>query len=163
ESRGSRSFPEAYAPTSQPLFWSGRPTFSSPTWPLSDDQVDVQPLLSVPTFGIFGGTATLGRPTPAAFGGPHANVHNAFDPGDMADLRFSPRDPIFYAHHSNIDRLWSSWARDPDHQKPTFSDDAKVYFYDEKRQWRFVLLSDLLDETRLGYKYSSYMDSGVPA
>jgi tyrosinase len=39
---------------------------------------------------------------------PHNNVHNDVG-GFMGDF-FSPVDPIFMMHHSNIDRLWSLWA-----------------------------------------------------
>jgi hypothetical protein len=42
------------------------------------------------------------------------------------------------------------------HRNPDFGD-AKVYFYDENRVWRYVLMNDLRDETKLGYKYSSLM------
>jgi len=156
ENTASRTLPTIYAPADQPLYWANR-NLSGPRWPLPDSKVNVQPLLAVPTFKTFGGTAVQGSPTPASFSGPHANVHNAFSPGDMADLQFSPRDPVFYAHHGNIDRLWSSWvAADPTHTNPDFGT-AKVYFYDENRKWRYVLMNHLRDETKLGYKYSSLM------
>jgi len=131
-------------------------------WPLRDDRVNVQPLLGVPDFRIFGGTAVQRSPVPASFSGPHANVHNAFAPGDMANLQFSPRDPVFYAHHGNIDRLWSSWVATPGgHSNPDFGT-ARVFFYDENREWRYVLMNDLRDESKLGYKYSSLMQPRVP-
>jgi tyrosinase len=38
---------------------------------------------------------------------PHNNVHNDVG-GFMGDF-LSPVDPIFMAHHSNIDRLWTVW------------------------------------------------------
>jgi Common central domain of tyrosinase len=156
ENAASRTLPAIYAPPDQPLYWQNR-HLSGLRWPLANSKVDVQPLLAVPTFKTFGGTATQGSPVPASFSGPHANVHNAFNPGDMADLQFSPRDPVFYAHHGNIDRLWSSWvAADPSHKNPDFGT-AKVYFYDENRVWRYVLMNDLRNETKLGYKYSSLM------
>ena len=121
----------------------------------------MQPLLSVQQFSVFGGTATQNRPRPAAFTGPHALVHNAFDPGDMADLQYSPRDPVFYAHHSNIDRMWSSWVA-AGHSNPDFGD-ARVLFYDENQTLRFVLMNDLKDERQLGYQDSSLMKHAVPA
>lgn len=40
---------------------------------------------------------------------PHNNVHNNIG-GFMQDL-LSPTDPVFFAHHSNIDRLWDVWTR----------------------------------------------------
>ena len=39
---------------------------------------------------------------------PHNPVHNLIG-GEMASMT-SPRDPIFFLHHANIDRLWHAWA-----------------------------------------------------
>ncbi|MDR5752721.1 MULTISPECIES: tyrosinase family protein [unclassified Caballeronia] len=39
---------------------------------------------------------------------PHNPVHDLIG-GYMADM-VSPMDPIFYLHHSNIDRLWRAWS-----------------------------------------------------
>jgi tyrosinase len=39
---------------------------------------------------------------------PHNPVHNLIG-GEMANMT-SPRDPIFYLHHANVDRLWHAWA-----------------------------------------------------
>jgi tyrosinase len=39
---------------------------------------------------------------------PHNQLHNLIG-GEMANMT-SPRDPIFYLHHANIDRLWHAWA-----------------------------------------------------
>lgn len=158
----ARVLPEIYAPKDQPLYWDNRGNLSGPWWPLTDDQVDVQPLLAIPDFATFGGTATQNAPRPAAYLGPHANVHNNFKlNGDMRNLQFSPRDPVFYAHHGNVDRLWSSWAAIAGHKNPDFGD-ARVFFYDETRTWRFVLLNDLRDESKLGYRYSSLMKPKTP-
>jgi len=40
---------------------------------------------------------------------PHDNVHGAV--GGFMGAFLSPVDPIFYMHHSNIDRLWDLWTR----------------------------------------------------
>ena len=50
---------------------------------------------------------------------PHNKVHNyiggvgPIDPGPYGDMTnfLSPVDPIFYLHHSNMDRLWDIWTR----------------------------------------------------
>jgi tyrosinase len=41
-------------------------------------------------------------------GTPHNYVHGTID-GDMSSF-MSPRDPIFWLHHCNIDRLWATWT-----------------------------------------------------
>lgn len=160
ENPRSRVLPSIYAPTNQPLYWSNRGDLSGPQWPLTYDQTNVQPLLAIPTFRDFGGSARQRDPVPAAYSGPHANVHNNFSPGDMGDLQYSPRDPVFYAHHSNIDRLWSSWVA-AGHSNPDFGD-ARVFFYDETRTWKYVLMNDLRDTRKLGYEYSSLMQRRSP-
>jgi tyrosinase len=50
---------------------------------------------------------------------PHNNVHNyiggvgPLDPGPYGNMTnfLSPVDPIFFLHHSNMDRLWDVWTR----------------------------------------------------
>jgi hypothetical protein len=163
ENPNSRVIPSIYVPPGQSLYWKNR-TLTGPNWPLPDNKVDVQPSLATPSFEVFGGTAVQNKPRPLAYSGPHAPVHNAFNPGDMGNLQYSPRDPVFYAHHSNIDRLWTSWvaASPSTHKNPDFGK-ATVYFYDENKKYRSVLLNDLRDESKLGYKYSSLMQSTVQA
>lgn len=39
---------------------------------------------------------------------PHNGVH-VFVGGEMGSF-LSPRDPIFWLHHANVDRLWRSWS-----------------------------------------------------
>ena len=51
---------------------------------------------------------TLNAFEPKLESGPHNPVHNLIG-GEMANMT-SPRDPIFYLHHANIDRLWHAWA-----------------------------------------------------
>jgi Common central domain of tyrosinase/Polyphenol oxidase middle domain len=42
--------------------------------------------------------------------GPHGSVHIAIGL-DMSDASRAALDPIFWAHHTNIDRLWEAWLR----------------------------------------------------
>ncbi len=41
---------------------------------------------------------------------PHDPVHNLIG-GIMAWVAYSPRDPLFWVHHANIDRLWVAWVK----------------------------------------------------
>ncbi|KAA8913483.1 hypothetical protein FN846DRAFT_929282 [Sphaerosporella brunnea] len=42
--------------------------------------------------------------------GMHAGGHRAIG-GDMVDAWTSPSDPLFYMHHSNLDRIWATWQK----------------------------------------------------
>jgi tyrosinase len=43
---------------------------------------------------------------------PHGNVHGAVGTVEgMGAFEKAARDPIFWLHHANIDRLWESWRR----------------------------------------------------
>lgn len=46
---------------------------------------------------------------PAVETAPHNGVHNLIG-GTMDNIAVSPRDPIFWVHHANIDRLWDAWV-----------------------------------------------------
>lgn len=41
---------------------------------------------------------------------PHDSVHGQIG-GDMGAVQRSARDPIFYLHHCNIDRMWNVWLK----------------------------------------------------
>jgi tyrosinase len=40
--------------------------------------------------------------------GPHGSVHSTIA-GNMAIVTTAAKDPVFWLHHSNIDRLWEFW------------------------------------------------------
>ncbi|MCO5555007.1 hypothetical protein L7F22_008548 [Adiantum nelumboides] len=97
-------------------------------------------------------------------------VHNGIhywtgDPGqqllqDMGTFSTAARDPIFYAHHSNVDRLWDVWRlRLPsgprqDHSDPDFLD-TEFLFYDENENPVTVKVRDALDNAKLGVTYKT--------
>ncbi|KAI3456297.1 hypothetical protein Pfo_012960 [Paulownia fortunei] len=93
---------------------------------------------------------------------PHGPVHvwtgDRTQPNseNMGNFYSAGRDPIFFAHHSNIDRMWSMWkslgGRRQDITDPDFLD-ASFLFYDENAQMVRVKVRDCLDHTKLGYVY----------
>jgi hypothetical protein len=97
------------------------------------------------------------RANGAVFGTPHMSVHGDIG-GPMQILETSPRDPIFYLHHSNIDRLWDLWltstsgASDPLWYEPWKS--LSFPFYDEDGQQVQMTACDVLRaKEQLGYSY----------
>jgi hypothetical protein len=117
----------------------------------------------------FGGIA---RPNPFGFydnnrleGTPHGPVHvyvggrRRGHNGDMTDFATAGRDPIFFAHHGNLDRLWEIWRQDPAHKatEPTsnaFLNHRFVFTWIDGTPIE-VPMSDVLDTTKLGYVYDS--------
>ncbi|KAM0879649.1 hypothetical protein ACQ4PT_034091 [Festuca glaucescens] len=91
---------------------------------------------------------------------PHNPVHNwvgnttktSFE--DMGTYYSSGRDPLFYPHHNNLDRLWQAW-RDLGHVDFTDPDwlDSSFLFYDEEARLVRITVRDVLDIDKLRYRY----------
>ncbi|KAF5175379.1 Polyphenol oxidase protein [Thalictrum thalictroides] len=75
---------------------------------------------------------------------------------NMGVFYAAARDPIFYAHHSNIDRLWGVWKElrnnEPEIVDPDWLD-SYFYFHNEKSQLVRIKIRDVLNITKLGYGY----------
>ncbi|KAI5011083.1 hypothetical protein ZWY2020_013220 [Hordeum vulgare] len=99
---------------------------------------------------------------------PHGPVHRwTGDPAqpnreDMGNFYSAARDPIFFAHHGNIDRLWHVWRglrpSNTDFTDPDWLD-AAFLFYDEEARLVRVRVRDCLDTAALRY---TYQDVGLP-
>ncbi len=93
--------------------------------------------------------------SPSLEDSPHGQVH-VFVGGDMGSVPTSARDPIFWLHHCNIDRLWNRWLNSGDgRMNPTDSTWLNVeYSYaDETGQTVTVKVSDIVSSAGLGYRY----------
>jgi polyphenol oxidase len=110
----------------------------------------------------------------APLGGSIENVqHNAIhhwtgDPSqslaqDMGTFSTAARDPVFYAHHANLDRLWTVWETVPggERRAPADADflDAEFEFFDENAELVKVRARDALDSGKLGIGYESRIES----
>jgi hypothetical protein len=128
----------------------------------------------------FGGTAPTGNPdAPPAGGvvesGSHGFVHvssggdaTRYDKipcsGDMAILNTAARDPIFYAHHGNLDRLWNSWETFGGNKNPSDPKwrNLSWAFFDERGTWTAMTVEQMADmEHALGYRYDRKVQPGV--
>ncbi|KAL2549038.1 Polyphenol oxidase [Forsythia ovata] len=93
---------------------------------------------------------------------PHNVVHSwtgtmtdPNNPIDMGALYSAGRDPIFYAHHANVDRMWNIWLNQLGGTNFTDSDwlNSTFIFYNEEAKPVSVRVGDCLDNTKLGYTY----------
>lgn len=85
---------------------------------------------------------------------PHNLVHNSIG-AFMPELN-SPRDPIFFMHHGNIDRIWAGWnalgrknSSDPLWLRMNFKDN----YITPKGKTYSCRVRDLQDIAALGYTY----------
>jgi polyphenol oxidase len=93
---------------------------------------------------------------------PHGPIHIwCGDPSqpnleDMGNFYSAGFDPIFFGHHSNVDRMWSVW-KSLGGKRQDFTDpdwlNASFVFYDENANLTKVYVKDCLDSTNLGYVY----------
>ncbi|BBN15204.1 polyphenol oxidase [Marchantia polymorpha subsp. ruderalis] len=98
------------------------------------------------------------------------NDPNHPDNEDMGNFIYAARDPIFYSHHSNVDRLWDVWKTIPDKVTKSGSRkrmdytsrdflDTEFTFYDENQDMVIVKVRDSLDSSKLGYKFTDVSKS----
>ncbi|MFP5288057.1 MAG: tyrosinase family protein, partial [Thermoanaerobaculia bacterium] len=113
----------------------------------------------------FGGQTV---PGPVHFGGvfgqienqPHNIIHVIVggQTGWMSDPNLAARDPIFWLHHANIDRLWSVWnARGEGRDNPTTGPwTTQVFtFFDENGQAVQMTGQQVVDTAQqLDYQYA---------
>ncbi|KAB5560194.1 hypothetical protein GE09DRAFT_82182 [Coniochaeta sp. 2T2.1] len=84
--------------------------------------------------------------------GPHGGVHYTIggDPG--GDLFTSPGDPAFYAHHSQMDRMWAVWQALGTSGGKRYTDLGKGPYahltWTNEPPSRFIQLTDVID---MGY------------
>jgi len=112
------------------------------------------------TFDLFFGTASTSS---AVSPGPHGYVHlfvgNSTNINvakqDMGVLETAARDPLFWAHHANIDRLWELWIAK--YGTPTYPQafkDQNWVFWNQNTVRTRMKASDATDRaTRLKYRY----------
>jgi polyphenol oxidase len=118
---------------------------------------------------LFFGSAPLSEPSVSGMVefGPHGIVHIwVGDPlirdgngtFDMGVLATAAQDPIFFAHHGNIDRIWVNWLGQTGggRANPTSPDwlNTTWTFFDENSRWTSIKASDVVDyEVALRYRY----------
>jgi hypothetical protein len=89
-----------------------------------------------------------------AAGGVHAFVHaNLGLTSYMSWPGTAAADPLFYAHHANVDRYWVYWWNHYKDKYPAHWSSNSFSFYGAEGQPVRIDMADLMDPTKLGYAY----------
>lgn len=153
------------------LFDASRGVNNGATMPIGVILPDNINAMNAQDFPTFGGTATDGGQLEQTS---HGMIHvwtssPRLNPSftDMGCLPTAARDPIFYSHHGNLDRLWAEWNRrdTTHHVNPGDADwlATKFTFFDHKKVLRSIAIGDVLDTAnKLGYSYPPGAALAVP-
>jgi FtsP/CotA-like multicopper oxidase with cupredoxin domain/peroxiredoxin len=103
---GVGGYPAAYEDATSPLFHAGRNPYDAAHQPHLFTDADIG--LDINDWGLFGGTKFGPGKLEMT---PHNDGHGLYVDGDMSSTATSPKDPIFFSHHANLDRLWDLWQQ----------------------------------------------------
>ncbi|MBA4065150.1 MAG: hypothetical protein C0501_15830 [Isosphaera sp.] len=140
---------------------------SNPLWHPGRTVNDGSPLQPEDVSGVGGALAATAYPGPFGFnrlleGNPHGTVHGAVG-GDMGSVPTAARDPVFWLHHGNVDRLWDVWLGQGGRANPADAAwlDRTFPFADESGATVQARVGDYMSSARLGYRYDNAPPSGA--
>ncbi|KAG6540987.1 hypothetical protein Mapa_017657 [Marchantia paleacea] len=94
----------------------------------------------------------------------HTSLHSYIG-GKMFEPLSAPEDPVFFAFHANLERLWNVWLNvDARNKNPTSPDwlDGEFLLWDENAIMNRFKIKDFLSGEDLGYTYqTAYDDSWI--
>jgi hypothetical protein len=150
------------ASSTNSLFHANRLTLMNSTGSLNPSTLIIIPMMAPTNFASFQSNLE---------GGLHNSVHSAVGGvnGDMSYTTLAARDPIFWLHHCNIDRLWGYWLRlgTPGACRKNPVDAAwlnkKYAFYDENKKMISMTVKNILDAAaQLDYIYEEPGPTPIP-
>lgn len=128
---------------------------------IPDDLLDIAATLTLKKFYAFGGypydNVSGDMVEGTLEGGYHNNVHNWIG-GNMAMFATAGFDPLFSAHHNNIDRAWEAWLKNGGvHANPEQNvwTSRKYQFINERGKLEEVRVSEMLDIKKMSYVFDN--------
>jgi tyrosinase len=144
------SFACLYRPDRTTLANSGQPIQKNQ----AGDPMDISAALAATAYSTVGTVQGFCR---AIDSGIHGRIHVLVGTSkDMGAVPYAARDPLFWVHHSSIDRMWASWNANGGVNPTTASWATKTFvFADGTGQQVTGALKDYFDTTSLGYVYDN--------
>ncbi|MGC1171850.1 MAG: tyrosinase family protein [Candidatus Acidiferrales bacterium] len=148
-STAERTLPTPFRDATSPLFTSNRGAGWN-TGAASFPSGDVQYSAALSLSNFTNGSSSVEQ-------SPHNNVHVDIG-GLMGVIDTAAQDPIFFLHHSNIDRLWDIWlAQTPGAGDPlgdtTWKSTQFTFFDENGNQVQMTGCEVLRAQQQLGYSY----------
>lgn len=158
DSSSDQMIPSHYWGEANPLYDSTRLQRPQDRVPL--DFMDVNACLMPRDFRTFGGYPYVSDDQEMVEGVMESQFHNNnhnWIGGNMATFWNAGYDPIFSAHHCNIDRAWAAWAAMPGHTMPTDKAwlDTVFTYTDSYGQPLRMSIRDMLNTEAIGYKFDT--------
>lgn len=150
--QGSLNDPTRELQPGHPVQRGNLPCCSPPPW--SVNLITVTPQDVGMNFTGIGGDATSsGDVETGSHGYVHMSVGGAN--GDMGNLATAAGDPIFFAHHGNIDRIWYSWEQVSGNVDPAGLSAIPPFTFYDGHAWRTMTAPQVMPTTKLGYAYDT--------
>lgn len=149
-----------YDPIFASLYRADRTTLAKTGQPIHKNQVgdamDISTAMARSNYNTVGSVQGFCR---AIDSGIHGRIHVLVGTSkNMGAVPYAARDPLFWVHHSNIDRLWASWNRNgaPNPTTGTWLNKEFV-FADALGQRVSCKLKDFFSTDVLGYTYDKFV------
>jgi hypothetical protein len=120
-------------------------------------------------FDYFFGAPNHGDPLDNYMGSAEQYGHNLvhlFVGGDMVNLNTSPIDPLFWFHHSNVDRIWAQWSSiwgDSNYADAWRKEVLVGYVDPDGQDSAPTTAGEVVNTARLGYRYDNLGHQSLPA
>lgn len=146
-------------PVFSTLYRPNRTTLANSGEPIHKDQpgdaMDISVPMAKANYSTIGSEQGFCR---AIDSGIHGRIHVLTGTStNMGSVPWAGRDPLFWVHHANIDRLWTSWNRNggknPYYEEWTY---ASFVFADGNGQRVSRRLYGAFSTTNMGYTYDAF-------
>ncbi|WP_166207322.1 tyrosinase family protein [Cognatiluteimonas telluris] len=120
------------------------------------DPMDISAAMAKANYSTIGSVQGFCR---AIDSGIHGRIHVLVGTSKgMGSVPYAARDPLFWVHHSNIDRMWTSWNRNGGQNPTTATWATKAFvFADTNGSGATRKLNSAFSASSLGYAYDSYI------
>jgi tyrosinase len=120
------------------------------------DVMDISTAMAKTSYITTGGVQGFCR---AIDSGIHGRIHTLVGTSvGMGAVPYAGRDPLFWVHHSNIDRMWASWNANGNSNPTTATWVSKTFVFADVNGVRVTPpISSVFDIQGLGYTYDAWL------